>query len=180
MNSCFLFLFFPLPLLQYEPGVLEACMNLLQVSPQHQKNGTRDYLKRGDPVYVGRVVSAMVGHVFTMRESLTGLQCRCGRPVAARWSHGATRKHTRLKSREELREELHVTATSRLSRPPGADQQRRRQGRVKRELVQRFQAGGPPQRVDRQRGHLEDVGRHGPQSGQVRPVLGVRGGHVHR
>lgn len=50
---------------QYEPGVLEACMNLLQVSPQHQKNSRRDYLERNNPVYVGRVVSAMVGHVFT-------------------------------------------------------------------------------------------------------------------
>lgn len=69
---------------QYEPGVLEACMNLLQVSPQHQKNSRRDYLKRNNPVYVGRVVSAMVGRVFTpkytKRESAfcpTGLRCHC-------------------------------------------------------------------------------------------------------
>lgn len=55
------------PPVQYEPGVLEACMNLLQVSPQHQKNSRRDYLKRNDPVYVGRVVSAMVGHVFAQK-----------------------------------------------------------------------------------------------------------------
>lgn len=39
-------------------------MNLLQVSPQHQKNSRRDYLKRNNPIYVGRVVSAMVGRVF--------------------------------------------------------------------------------------------------------------------
>lgn len=48
-------------------------MNLLQVSPQHQKNSKRDYLKRNDPVYVGRVVSAMVGHVLaqqTQREKV--------------------------------------------------------------------------------------------------------------
>lgn len=45
---------------QYEPGVLEACLNLLQVSPQHQKNRRRDYLKRNNPVYISRVVSAMI------------------------------------------------------------------------------------------------------------------------
>lgn len=47
-------------------------MNLLQVSPQHQKNSTRDYLKRRDPVYVSRVVSAMVGPDSQRGESLTG------------------------------------------------------------------------------------------------------------
>lgn len=45
---------------KYEPGVLEACMNLLQVSPQHQQNRKMDYLERNNPVYIGRVVSAMV------------------------------------------------------------------------------------------------------------------------
>ncbi|XP_070693405.1 transglutaminase 5, like [Pempheris klunzingeri] len=45
---------------QYEPGVLEMCLNLLQVSPQHQKNTRLDYLNRNNPVYIGRVVSAMI------------------------------------------------------------------------------------------------------------------------
>ncbi|KAM8867178.1 transglutaminase 5, like isoform 1-T1 [Synchiropus picturatus] len=45
---------------QFEPGVLEACLNLLQVSPEHQKNRRRDYLLRNNPVYIGRVVSAMI------------------------------------------------------------------------------------------------------------------------
>nr|XP_046239122.1 transglutaminase 5, like [Scatophagus argus] len=45
---------------QYEPGVLEACLNLLQVSPQHQKNARIDYLNRNNPVYIGRIVSAMI------------------------------------------------------------------------------------------------------------------------
>uniref|UniRef100_A0A3P8SRF2 protein-glutamine gamma-glutamyltransferase n=1 Tax=Amphiprion percula TaxID=161767 RepID=A0A3P8SRF2_AMPPE len=45
---------------QYEHGVLEACLNLLQVSPQHQKNRRRDYLNRSNPVYISRVVSAMI------------------------------------------------------------------------------------------------------------------------
>ncbi|XP_041639534.1 transglutaminase 5, like [Cheilinus undulatus] len=45
---------------QYEPGVLEACLNLLQVSPQHQKNRRMDYVNRNNPVYISRVVSAMI------------------------------------------------------------------------------------------------------------------------
>ncbi|XP_035003769.2 transglutaminase 5, like [Hippoglossus stenolepis] len=45
---------------QYEPGVLEACLNLLQVSPQHQNSRRVDYLKRNNPVYISRVVSAMI------------------------------------------------------------------------------------------------------------------------
>ncbi|KAM3621781.1 uncharacterized protein V6R79_015918 [Siganus canaliculatus] len=45
---------------QYEEGVLEACLNLLQVSPQHQRNRTRDYMNRGNPIYLSRVVSAMI------------------------------------------------------------------------------------------------------------------------
>ncbi|XP_034544593.1 transglutaminase 5, like [Notolabrus celidotus] len=45
---------------QYESGVLETCLNLLQVSPQHQKNRRKDYLNRNNPVYISRVVSAMI------------------------------------------------------------------------------------------------------------------------
>ncbi|KAM9859321.1 transglutaminase 5, like [Aulostomus maculatus] len=45
---------------QFEPGVLERCLNLLQVSPQHQKNIRRDYLNRKNPAYISRVVSAMI------------------------------------------------------------------------------------------------------------------------
>ncbi|XP_051931082.1 transglutaminase 5, like isoform X2 [Hippocampus zosterae] len=45
---------------QFEPGVLEACLNLLNVSPQHQRNKRMDYLYRNNPVYISRVVSAMI------------------------------------------------------------------------------------------------------------------------
>ncbi|XP_030585509.1 transglutaminase 5, like isoform X2 [Archocentrus centrarchus] len=45
---------------QYEPGVLEACLNLLQVSPQHKHNRRMDYLNRNNPVYLSRIVSAMI------------------------------------------------------------------------------------------------------------------------
>ncbi|XP_041654427.1 protein-glutamine gamma-glutamyltransferase 2-like isoform X2 [Cheilinus undulatus] len=45
---------------QYEPGVLEACLQLLQVSPQHQKDKNEDYALRADPVYLSRVLCAMV------------------------------------------------------------------------------------------------------------------------
>lgn len=46
--------------MQYEPGVLEACLKLLQVSPQHISNKHKDYIQRGNPVYVSRVICAMV------------------------------------------------------------------------------------------------------------------------
>ncbi|XP_072306329.1 protein-glutamine gamma-glutamyltransferase 5-like [Eucyclogobius newberryi] len=45
---------------QYEPGVLEACLQLLQVSTQHQRDRQKDYLWRADPVYLCRVLCAMV------------------------------------------------------------------------------------------------------------------------
>ncbi|CAL8279751.1 unnamed protein product [Boreogadus saida] len=45
---------------QYEPLVLEACLSMLQVSPQHQRNEQVDYVRRSDPVYLSRVVCAMV------------------------------------------------------------------------------------------------------------------------
>ncbi|KAG7239830.1 hypothetical protein INR49_030542 [Caranx melampygus] len=45
---------------QYEPGVLEACLQLLQVSPLHLCDKNRDYSLRGDPVYISRVICAMV------------------------------------------------------------------------------------------------------------------------
>lgn len=45
---------------QYEPGVLEACLQLLQVSPQHLSDPRKDYILRADPVYISRVICAMV------------------------------------------------------------------------------------------------------------------------
>ncbi|XP_036389387.1 protein-glutamine gamma-glutamyltransferase 5-like [Megalops cyprinoides] len=45
---------------QYEKGILEICLNILQVSPQHSRDRQRDYLHRSDPVYLSRVVCAMI------------------------------------------------------------------------------------------------------------------------
>ncbi|XP_077431054.1 protein-glutamine gamma-glutamyltransferase 5-like isoform X2 [Vanacampus margaritifer] len=45
---------------QYEPGVLEACLQLLQVSPQHLGNSHKDYVLRADPAYLSRIICAMV------------------------------------------------------------------------------------------------------------------------
>ncbi|KAM6981908.1 protein-glutamine gamma-glutamyltransferase 2-like [Tautogolabrus adspersus] len=45
---------------QYEPGVLEACLQLLQVSPQHLRDKNKDYALRADPVYLSRTLCAMV------------------------------------------------------------------------------------------------------------------------
>ncbi|XP_073707864.1 protein-glutamine gamma-glutamyltransferase 5-like [Garra rufa] len=53
---------FPRPwaLDQYEKGILDICMKLLQLSPQHQADMRRDLQNRNNPVYIGRVISAMV------------------------------------------------------------------------------------------------------------------------
>ncbi|XP_010902763.2 transglutaminase 5, like [Esox lucius] len=45
---------------QYEPGMLEICLRLLQISPKHAQNRQKDYLQRASPVYLSRVVSAMI------------------------------------------------------------------------------------------------------------------------
>ncbi|XP_037540307.1 protein-glutamine gamma-glutamyltransferase 5 [Nematolebias whitei] len=45
---------------QYEPGVLDACLKLLQLSNEHLHNSSRDYALRADPVYISRVICAMV------------------------------------------------------------------------------------------------------------------------
>ncbi|MED6245183.1 hypothetical protein ATANTOWER_032679, partial [Ataeniobius toweri] len=45
---------------QYEPGVLEACLMLLQISPQHLHDRDGDYISRADPVYLSLVICAMV------------------------------------------------------------------------------------------------------------------------
>ncbi|XP_050956942.1 protein-glutamine gamma-glutamyltransferase 5-like, partial [Labeo rohita] len=44
---------------QHEKGILDICMKLLQLSPQHQADMIRDLLNRSNPVYISRVISAM-------------------------------------------------------------------------------------------------------------------------
>ncbi|XP_051767784.1 protein-glutamine gamma-glutamyltransferase 5-like isoform X2 [Ctenopharyngodon idella] len=45
---------------QYDKGMLDICMQLLQLSPQSQADMKKDLLNRSSPVYISRVVSAMV------------------------------------------------------------------------------------------------------------------------
>ncbi|XP_051562884.1 protein-glutamine gamma-glutamyltransferase 5-like [Myxocyprinus asiaticus] len=45
---------------QYEKGILDICMKLFQLSPQYQADVKRDVLKFSDPIYISRVISAMV------------------------------------------------------------------------------------------------------------------------
>ncbi|KAG5838038.1 hypothetical protein ANANG_G00219550 [Anguilla anguilla] len=45
---------------QYERGILEICLDILQVSPYHCRDRQRDYVSRSDPVYLSRVVCAMI------------------------------------------------------------------------------------------------------------------------
>ncbi|KAL7891538.1 hypothetical protein AOLI_G00010140 [Acnodon oligacanthus] len=45
---------------QYENGILDICMMMLQVSPEHKRNWKTDCSNRSDPIYISRVVSAMI------------------------------------------------------------------------------------------------------------------------
>ncbi|KAG1934150.1 transglutaminase 5, like [Pimephales promelas] len=45
---------------QYEKGILDICMKLLELSPQSQADTRRDLQNRSSPVYISRVISAMV------------------------------------------------------------------------------------------------------------------------
>ncbi|XP_018872460.1 protein-glutamine gamma-glutamyltransferase 2 [Gorilla gorilla gorilla] len=45
---------------QFEDGILDICLILLDVNPKFLKNAGRDCSRRSSPVYVGRVVSGMV------------------------------------------------------------------------------------------------------------------------
>ncbi|XP_075384875.1 protein-glutamine gamma-glutamyltransferase 2 [Tenrec ecaudatus] len=45
---------------QFEEGILDTCLQLLNVNPKFLRNANRDCSRRSSPVYVGRVVSAMV------------------------------------------------------------------------------------------------------------------------
>ncbi|XP_043335418.1 protein-glutamine gamma-glutamyltransferase 2 [Cervus canadensis] len=45
---------------QFEDGILDICLTLLDINPKFLKNAGRDCSRRSRPVYVGRVVSAMV------------------------------------------------------------------------------------------------------------------------
>ncbi|XP_006874794.1 PREDICTED: protein-glutamine gamma-glutamyltransferase 2 [Chrysochloris asiatica] len=45
---------------QFEDGILDTCLMLLDVNPKFLKDANRDCSRRSSPVYVGRVVSGMV------------------------------------------------------------------------------------------------------------------------
>ncbi|XP_053309393.1 protein-glutamine gamma-glutamyltransferase 2 [Spea bombifrons] len=45
---------------QFEDGILEACLQLLDTNPKFVRDSSRDCSRRNDPVYISRVVSAMV------------------------------------------------------------------------------------------------------------------------
>ncbi|XP_032461878.1 protein-glutamine gamma-glutamyltransferase 2 isoform X2 [Phocoena sinus] len=45
---------------QFEDGILDICLMLLDVNPKFLRNAGRDCSRRSSPVYVGRVVSGMV------------------------------------------------------------------------------------------------------------------------
>ncbi|KAF2974970.1 hypothetical protein EK904_014756 [Melospiza melodia maxima] len=46
---------------QFEDEVLAICLKMLDINPKHLRDQNRDCSRRNDPVYIGRVVSAMDG-----------------------------------------------------------------------------------------------------------------------
>ncbi|KAL6470661.1 hypothetical protein MHYP_G00217800 [Metynnis hypsauchen] len=45
---------------QFEDDIIDICLKLLDVNPKYLKNGMEDCAARCNPIYVGRVVSAMI------------------------------------------------------------------------------------------------------------------------
>uniref|UniRef100_A0A8B9LMA9 Protein-glutamine gamma-glutamyltransferase 2 n=1 Tax=Astyanax mexicanus TaxID=7994 RepID=A0A8B9LMA9_ASTMX len=45
---------------QFEEGILDACLRILDVNPKYQRNPGKDCSGRRNPIYVSRVLSAMV------------------------------------------------------------------------------------------------------------------------
>uniref|UniRef100_A0A8C7TLK8 Transglutaminase-like domain-containing protein n=1 Tax=Oncorhynchus mykiss TaxID=8022 RepID=A0A8C7TLK8_ONCMY len=70
---------------QYEQGILEICLNILQVSPQHSKDKQGDDLLRADPVYICRVVCAVVCKLGTGQETLNMVQWTGSADILKLW-----------------------------------------------------------------------------------------------
>lgn len=46
---------------QFEEEMLDICFKMLDVNPKHERDPADDVSARCNPIYVSRVVSAMVG-----------------------------------------------------------------------------------------------------------------------
>lgn len=62
-----------LSLLQFEDSMVDICLKLLDMSHKHKQDPAKDASARRDPVYVGRVLSAMVGQAPAAGGRQTGL-----------------------------------------------------------------------------------------------------------
>lgn len=51
-------------MLQFESGILDICLRILDMNPKCQKNPGKDCSGRRNPIYVSRVLSAMVQYVL--------------------------------------------------------------------------------------------------------------------
>lgn len=47
-------------LFQFESGILDICLRILDMNPKCLKNPGKDYSGRRNPIYISRVLSAMV------------------------------------------------------------------------------------------------------------------------
>lgn len=52
---------------QFEDSMVNICLKILDVNNKHLKNPADDESARCNPVYIGRVISAMVGHDLCVR-----------------------------------------------------------------------------------------------------------------
>lgn len=55
---------------QFEDSMVEICMKLLDLSHKHKEDPVADVAARCDPIYVSRVVSAMVGQTLCFQNLL--------------------------------------------------------------------------------------------------------------
>lgn len=55
-------------LYQFESGILDICLRILDMNPKYLRNPGKDCSGRRNPIYVSRVLSAMVCYTHVMQE----------------------------------------------------------------------------------------------------------------
>lgn len=56
--------------LQFEEEMVDICLKLLDVNPKHKRDPEDDVSARCNPIYISRVISAMVRRNFLKRFDL--------------------------------------------------------------------------------------------------------------
>lgn len=58
---------------QFESGILDICLRTLDMNPKHLRNPGKDCSGRRNPIYVSRVLSAMVLYTRVTQENALDL-----------------------------------------------------------------------------------------------------------